>query len=289
MSDAVQEIATSMITPPPQVKEEAQTASEVRPDDRSSSKLELLIRREQAAVSRERQAKERSQELQSALDKIKDFEEAKKNPKRALEMLGLSYDELTKSLLSDGEIPPEVEIKKLKDEFNALRESQTEAEQRRLEEEKRKAESQQQQAITNFKDEISQYINDNASRYEITIFDGHIDEVFDLIDTHYERTKDPETGVGKIMQIAEAADKIEEYYEKRELEKKKLSKLQSLWGAVPPKTLTEAIAKKDPLEKPTKTLTNNMSATPTKPTERPQSEDQRVRQIVAQFMASKRR
>lgn len=296
-TEAVTAIADEMAAPqaPAQTSSsetttEGTTSPQATPnrDDKVSSKLELLIRREQAAVMRERQAKEQMTQAQTMLDKIKDFESAKTNPKKALEMLGLNYDELTKSLLADGTIPPEVEIKKLKDEFGAYKQTQEQAEQKRLEELKQQAMAQETQAVTNFKGEIATYINDNASRYELTIFDDHVDEVYDLIDAHFERTRNPETGVGKVMKIAEAADKIEEYYEKRELERKKLNKLQTLWGAVPQKTLAEAVKQERPSSQKPETLTNNMSATPSKVTPR-LNEDQRVAQIVAQFMASKRR
>jgi hypothetical protein len=280
MSEAVQAITEQMSAPPPADPAAAAPAAP-KADDRVSSKMEVLIRREQAALQSERRAKEQLTQSQTMLEKIKEFESAKANPKKALELLGLNYDELTKSLLADGTIPPEVEIKKLKDEFGAYKQTQEEAERKRLEDLKKQALDQETQAVTNFKSEINTYINDNASRYELTIFDGHIDEVFDLIDKHFDRS-------GKVMKIAEAADKIEEFYEKREVERKKLAKIQSLWGAVPKGTLAQAVKQeKTPSQKP-ETLTNNMSATPSKLGSRP-SEDRRVQEIVAQFMASKRR
>ncbi len=295
-TEAVAAIANEMSAPPPPTATpgaEAPAASPANPGDKVSSKIELLIRREQAAVQRERAAKQKETELEAKIQafqaresKVSEFESSKGNSKKALEMLGLNYDELTKSLLADGTIPPEVEIKKLRDEFGTYKHGQEEAERQRAEALKAQAMQQETQAVTNFKSEITTYINDNSARYELIAFDNRQEEVYGLIDAHYERTRDPETGVGKVMKIAEAADKIEEYYEKREVEKKKLTKLQSLWGAVPKTTLSEAVKLGKGTSQKPETLTNNMSA-PSKVISRP-SEDQRVAEIVAKFMATKR-
>lgn len=292
-SEVANQIADQMTAP----KEPTQPIADptaAPADSKVSSKIELLIRREQAAVQRERAAKQKEQELEAKLAaftareaKVSEFESTKTNPKKALDLLGLNYDELTKSLLADGSIPPEVEIKKLRDEFGNYKQGQEEAERKRAEDLKAQAVAQETQAVTNFKAEISTYINDNAARYEFISFDQRQDEVFDLIDAHFERTRDPETGVGKVMKIAEAADKIEEYYEKREIEKKKLTKLQSIWGAVPQKTLAQAVKQETTQSQKPSTLTNNMSATESKPTVRP-SEEARVAEIVARFKASKK-
>lgn len=269
--EAAQEILQQMTPPPPpEAPAEGQAApAPVQQQERVSGKIESLIRREQQALQKERQAKEQMAQAQAMLQKIQDFEQAKTNPKKALDLLGLNYDELTKSLLADGTIPPEVEIKKLKDEFGAYKTEQQQAEQRRAQEEQQRALAQQTQAVDNFKTEINNYINENASRYELITFEDKQQEVYDLIDAHFDRTRDPKTGEGKIMTIAEAADKVEAYYEKREQEKKKLAKLQTIWGAVPQKTMAQAMKQVSPQvpQKPT-TLTNTLSATPTKPAPR---------------------
>lgn len=283
-SEAAAQIAEQMTAPTQEVTSEVQPTIEspktTPANDRVSSKFDVLIKREQAAVQKERQAKEQMAQAQAMLDKIKEFESAKSDPKKAMELLGLNYDELTKSLLADGTIPPEVEIKRLRDEFGTYREAQEEAKRQQAEAAKAQALAQESQAVTNFKTEIKNHVNENPARYELINFDGREEEVYDLIDAHYNRT-------GEVMKIDKAADKIEEYYEKREVEKKKLTKLQSLWGAVPQKTLTQVLKQeKSPSQKQT-TLTNQMSATPSKLGPRP-SEERRVAEIVAKFIASKR-
>ncbi len=93
------------------------------------------------------------------------------------------------------------------------------------------------------------------------------------------------------MKIAEAADKIEEFYEKREMEKKKLSKLQALWGSVPKESLAKAVSEARGIEtkKPSRpgTLTNNSSAVLAPPRPRPKTDDERVAAAIAAWKASR--
>ncbi len=280
-------------------------------DEKVSSRLEMLIRREQQAIARERIAKAQEQEssrlraeLETERAKIARFNSIKTNPKLALEELGMTYDEITKAMLADGEMPPEVGLKKLQNEIDGLKSEREQEKIRQQEQAKLYAQGQETQAVENFKGEINTYVADNASRYELISFDGRQDEVYELIDAHYTRTQsahakelelsgdDPSKAVGKVMKIAEAADKIEEYYEKREQEKKKLAKLQTIWGAVPKESLARAVseARGQEIKKPSppKTLTNNLSAQGLKPaSSRPKDEDRRVADIIAKWKASR--
>jgi hypothetical protein len=279
-------------------------------DEKVSSRLEMLIRREQQAVARERIAKASEQEssrlraeLESERAKIARFNSIKTNPKLALEELGLTYDELTKAVLSDGELPPEVGLKKLQSEIDGLKQDRESEKVKYQESLKLQAQANEAKAVDDFKGEIKTYVSDNASRYELINFDGREDEVYELIDAHYTRTqkkhaeelelegKDASQAIGKVMKIAEAADKIEEYYEKRELEKKKLAKIQTIWGAVPKESLAKAVSEaraQNMKPQSAKTLTNNSSAQNLKPTTtRPKNEDQRVADIVARFAATR--
>ena len=269
-------------------------------DDKVSGRLEMLIRREQQAIARERIAKAAESEssrlraeLETERARINEFNSLKSNPKLALEKLGLTYDELTKAMLADGEVPPEVEFKKLRGEIDGLKQSREDERKQLAEQAKAQAQAQETQAIDSFKSEINTYLKDNAARYEFINFDERQDEVYELIDAHYTKTQlahakeleaagdDASKAVGKVMKIAEAADKIEEFYEKREMEKKKLSKVQALWGSVPKNTLMNAVEKQlDKPKTPPKTLTNNMSATAAPPRPRPRSDEERVQMAI---------
>lgn len=283
-------------------KTEVKTEAPIK-DDRISSRLDILIRREQAAVNRERAAKLKEAEVEAKLKRYEDFESAKTSPDKALELLGLNYDELTRTKLNDGEIPPEVRVKQVEDKFEAYRKSQEETEKKRTEEYKleqeRHAKAQEEKAIGEFKGELNTYLKDNSERYEYVNFEGQdgYDLVFDVIDTHYNRSlqesfrklvengEDQETAakkaVGKVMTKEEAADKVEAHYEKREFEKRKLKKSQSIWGAIP-KEIQKEVAKQTnkPSQSP-KTLTNQLSANPTAPRKAPVTDEERVQRAIA--------
>jgi hypothetical protein len=276
-------------TPPPlQDKglDQITTAPPVQPqgkDERVSSRLESLIRREQQALARESAAKEKEKGLAAKLARIEEFESAKGgNSKKALELLGLSYDQLTESYLKEGEIPPSKMIQELQGQIEELKsqlsQDKDQAEQMR----KREAEEQEQRALSGFKSQISQFLSDNKQRYELISFDGQESLIFDVIDEHYKRTMDPETGVGKVMKISEAADKVEHWLEQKYAKANTVSKLQTLWKSVPIKTLDNQAEKQTQQTKQAapKTLTNQLSASPQKRTQ-PVTDEERVRRAIA--------
>ncbi len=269
----------------PGASTDAVTPGTTPKDDKVSSKLEILIRREAQALQREQAAKLRESELESKLARIQEFESAKGNSKKALELLGLNYDELTKSVLQDGEIPAEVKIKRVEEKFDKFREEQSLEREKASQLAKAQAEEREKHAITSFKGDIGKYITDNASRYELIAFEGQEDLVFDVIDEHYNRTIDKETGVGKVLSISEAADKVEQHLEQKYEKAKGVSKVKTLWGTIP-KEVQNKIVKQEVAQQKPRTLTNNLSATVSKPMGRP-PEDQRVQDIVAKFMATR--
>lgn len=257
---------------------------DARANDRVSSKLDILIKREAQAIARERLAKDKEADIEAKLKRIADFEAAKTDPDKALGLLGLSYDELTQAKLRDGQIPPEVEIRKLKEELDAFKnstkqEKQTETEQRELEV-KRQTEAREKQAVDNFKGEIKQYLSDNKARYELIEFESQNELVFEVIDEHYNRTIDPDTGTGKVMSISEAADKVEKYLEEKYHKSKELNKVKTLWGSLPKQVQERVIKQELPSPKP-KTLTNTLSASSSAPRKTPITDDERVRRAIA--------
>jgi hypothetical protein len=281
---------TPEATPVPEAT--GQPIQEAKPqgqeDNKLSGRLEILMRREQGILQKERQVKDLEAQIQEKLKLLDKFEEAKKgNSKTALELLGLDYNQLSESILKDGQIPPEVHVKKLEEQIEELKKGREQDLLSREEEKKKLQAEAEQKAITDFKGQIDTYLKDNKSRYELTHFWEMEDLVYEVIDEHYTRTLDPETGTGKVLSIKEAADKVEEHLEKKFTKAKEVEKVKALWGAIPKNaqdTLAKQLATKD--KQPPKTLTNNMAPAPT--TKPPRlNEEQRVRDIVAKFRAEK--
>lgn len=271
------EAAPPIPTAPPTAPVTQEAKPTEVPDERMASKLEVLLKREQQAMERERIAKEREKELEARLARIQEFESVKSSPKKALELMGLSYDELTQSMLNDGSIPPEAQIRKLDEKFEQFKSEQQKAEEARELQLKKHAEENETKVITEFKGQIGQYIKDNAPRYELTAFEEQQDLVFDVIDEHYKRTIDPTTGAGKVMSIQEAADKVELFLEQKETKRKELSKIKTIWGMLPPQAQKQVQS-----QARQKTLTNSLTASPPAPiTKVPISDEERVQRAIA--------
>jgi hypothetical protein len=272
------------------------------PDQKVSGKLQVLIQRERAASERERVAKAKEAEIAQREARLAEFEAARGNVDQALKYLGLSYEDITKAKLADGQLPPEVGIRKLEEKVEGVQKRIEEK--LRAEEERRKQTEQRQleQRMENFKGEISTYLEQNANRYEFIKFEGNEDLVFDVIEENYNRTlkaeiekaagleADPErtleqarqlaeeSGVdisdlrGEVWTIAQAADKVELHLEQKYAKARELSKFKAMLAPQPalrvPKTQPKPADKPNPNQtrQTPKTLTNDMSASPARPT-----------------------
>lgn len=274
-------------TPTPDIKVDgASTDANPPKQDNTSPRLDVLIKREQMAVQREKIAKDKEQELQNRLSLLQAFEDAKKNKdyKKILELSEVTPEEFSRGLVDEDGHRLDVRFKQIEEKFDSFKTAQEEAEKQRLEEEKKKAEEAQGRVVKEFNSEISQYVQANKERYEHILFEQAFDLVYDTMDEYYTRTIDPETGAGKVLSIAEAADKVEEYYEKKNLERKTLRKTQMLWGGVPKKTM-ESLVPKAPMQP--KTLTNTMSATPQARPNKPITDQEKVRMAIQNVLGQR--
>jgi hypothetical protein len=261
---------------------DANSAPTEPPDDKISSKLEVLMRREREAMDRERLAKEKEETLQEKLKRIEEFESLKSSPLKALEALGLNYDEISRTVLQDGQLPPDVQVKRVEEKFESYKAEQEKAKEEAKLQEQKRAEEQEQQVITSFKSDITTYLKDNSARYELIKFEEQEDLVFNVIDEHYKRTLDPESGVGKVMSIKEAADKVELWLEQKYERSRSVNKIKGLWGMLP-KAIQEQAQKPTSAmqtQKP-RTLTNNISATPAPIKRVPVSDEERIQRAIA--------
>jgi len=293
MPEVTEQVAeTPLEAAPPEETTQAQ-------DEKTSPKLLVLMNREKQARAAEAQAKaERQAALQERealaekLKRIEEFETVKTNPKKALELLGIDYNELTQSMLAEGEVPASVQIRRLEEKLTKYEQAQEAKEKERLESEQKRAEASAQATVKSFKSEIGKFLDEKKDRYELISFESQEnreDLIYELIEAHYQNTIDPETGVGKIMSIEEACDKAEQKFEEKYSKAKELSKIKSLYGIVPPKVLAQAIKQESPRpmpKQPPKTLTNQLTSTQTKP-QRPLNDDERVRRAIATVLSQR--
>lgn len=265
-----------------------QTAEAPKPeapqqDPKLSQKLEVLMRREQQALQREKLAKQKESELQARLKTIEEFDSVKTNPKKALELLGMDYETLTKAMAGEG-IGPETEIKALKNEIEQLKKMTQAEKDQKVQEEKRRAEAELAERTEGFKGEIKSYIDQNKEKFELINFDQADSLVYDVIEAHYNRTIDEATGMGKIMEIAEAAEKVEKFLEEKYKKVSEVKKLQSLLTSTTKPVHDDVVRQAKQMnqtpQRP-KTLTNALSATPQKPRTKALTDEERVQKAIA--------
>lgn len=273
--------------------------------DRVAPKFEALIKREKTAVERERAARAReavaearAKDIEQREAKVREFETLKQtNPLKALELLGLSYQDLTQIALSDGNIPPEVHAKRVEEKLDSYVKSQEDRdkeqdERTRADEEKRHAST-----ISRFKGEIGSYLKQNSDRYELMAFenpdDQGMDLVYEVIDLHYNQTleaakakaleEDPEGDTsdvrGEVLTIAQASDKVELKLEEKYQKSKTLKKVAAFLAPRQEKPSVEK-PKNTPRQTP-QTLTNQLSAAPAPQRKAPLSDDERIAKAIA--------
>ena len=265
--------------------------------EKLSPKLHGLLQREKSALQREQAVKAREAEISEKLARLEQFESAKgTSPLEALKLLGYSYEDLTKATLADGNLPADVQVKKVEEKLNSFLEGQEKAALTAAQKEKEDAVRQEQEMTETFQGEIATFLKENADRYEFIAFEEEQQLVYDVIDEHYKRTQADKTAKaeaggfdvsdirGDVMTIADASDKVEQWLEQRDIKRKELKKSKALW-AMRPNTAQAASTASKPTNKPTsqkpKTLTNNMSAIAGAPRTKPISDDERVQKAIA--------
>lgn len=274
-------------------------------DERISPKLSILMRREKVAIERERAAKAKEAEVQN---KYKDFTEREKrlqefeaikstNPRRALELLGMSYQDLTQAELNDGMVTPDYKIKQVESKFDSYIKNQEEALLRDREEKQRLEEKRNADTIDQFKGQINSYIKENSGRYELIEFEQEHDLIYDLIDEHYNRTlkeardkaeaegRDPSMEVGQVMKTAEAADKVELLLEQKYQKASTVTKIQGLMAPRPAPTSAKLdkpnFPEVGPQRQAQKTINNSMAPTQSTRSTGILSDEERVAKAIA--------
>jgi hypothetical protein len=265
--------------------EEGSQVEEVQePKNDFDAKFAALSRREKQLREKESQMQQQYEaklaEIEAKLEslsapKVEEVQEVEKEPELPLEYrlkkdplgtlseLGLSYDQLTNLALNDGKLTPEMQMELMKQELESKYNSKFESLQNELlERDKRLEEEKYNETVTNFKNELTSFVNSNDN-YELIRANDAVDVVYDVIEEHYKET-------GNIMSKQEAADQVESYLEAEVEKLLKLNKLKSRFA--PPQTEQPQQREKAP-QSPT--LSNTHSTTVSKPS-RPKSRDASV-------------
>lgn len=269
-----------------------QVTPEISKDDKTAAKLQLLISREKHARAIEQRVKSMEAALiakeTSFADRerrLLEFENLKRdNPLKALEMTGLSVNDLNQAYLA-GEVTPDIKIKRVQSELEEFKERQRLADEERLKAQQAHYEAQESQTINDFKQEIADFVGANKDAYAYIDFENASVEIFNAIDEHYNKTIDPTTGRGKIMSIEEGAKLVEEKLSQKYAKLKEVKKFMGDLNPVPQTTVAKDFVAaiksqtQSPVQKP-RTLSNTQP-NPVRRTSQVLTDDQRIAKAIA--------
>lgn len=244
-------------------------APESQPDPKLSARVANLVKRERALMARQRSdqaklaakekelaAREEAIKAQQAIDLSKyiEKERLKSNPLGALEDAQLTYDELTQQYIAAQNRNPAYDniLNNLKGEIASLK--------AQLEEGRKQAAEQQDQsykaAVAQIRADVSQLVNRNPA-FETVKATRSVGDVVELIERVYRDE-------GRVMDIEEATQAVEDYLVEEAI---KLTKIGKIKSKLAPKVATPAspTSTQSPnnqatkQQQPMKTLTNQNS------------------------------
>ena len=255
-----------------QVEESLEAAKEPEKNDDFSRKFAALSRREKEIREKETEYGKRIAELEERFNSVNKEPEPepelpfeyrlKKDPLRALEDMGLSYDKLTELALNDGKLTPEMQMKLMREELEGdYKKKFDDLENRLLEKEKSDEQRRYDDIQRGFKNEINEYVDSNLEKYELIKANEANELVYDVIEEHYNDS-------GRILDIEEAAQAVENYLEEEAEKLLKLGKLRSKFN------LKDDVEQEESPRQSQVTLSNAMSAQANERVDRKLSDDE---------------
>lgn len=203
-----------------------------------------------ALAKKERALQKQMSELKAKEARISEFEKLKgTNPLEALKSLGYTYDQLTQFLLNGQQPTPDIQVKQVRDEIEALKQQQIKEKQESEARAKAAAEREYTETINDFNQEIKGFIKTNQSEYELTNMYQGEEIIYATIEQYF-------TSTGKIMSIKEAADLVEGYFEDQVKAAQKTKKFQ---GQTKPKDVGQVKAESG-VKQASPTLSNEMTS-----------------------------
>ena len=217
-----------------EVEQSLEEAREPEKSDDFSRKFAALSRREKEIRAKEAEYDKRIAELEERLGSFGKKPEPepelpieyrlKKDPLRALEDMGLSYDKLTELALNDGKLTPEMQMRLMREELEGdYKKKFEELENRLIEKEKNDEQRRYDDIQRGFQNEIEDFVESNADKYELIQANEANDIIYDVIEEHYNDT-------GRILDIEEAAEAVENYLEEEAEKIFRLGKFRSKFG-----------------------------------------------------------
>lgn len=250
-----------------QVQQERPQVEQPKQDDRFASKFAALSRKEKAIRQREAQIQQRMQELeQKAKQQEEEFgkwknipERLKKEPLEVLKEAGLSFEQIAEMALNDGKPTPDMMQNELEQKFNSKLQ---ELEQKLQEKEQQEQQARQQKMLQEFRQNLDNFVEENAAEYELIKANEATDLVYGVIEEHAENT-------GEILEYKKACDAVEAYLLDEAKQHLSLGKVKSLL-----ESQQAALKQEQPRERSAATLSNELTAQPVSENGRPLSDEE---------------
>lgn len=239
VTEAIKTEPTAPEQAPAQAAPAIETPKEEKKEETLSPRFAALARKEKYLTKQAQEMKAMKAELDAKLAQIKEWEGIS-NPLEALKKKGFSYEDVTNYVLNDQKLTPELEVKGMKEQMTKWMQEQESKQTQSQAEAKAKAEAEMQKTIENFKNQVNEFVTQNADKYELINLHEQQEMVFATIEEYYNKT-------GKIMTNTEASDLVESYLEEQIDKSLKTKKLQS--------KLAPKVEEKN-VKEPSKTITN---------------------------------
>lgn len=232
--------------------------------DPLSPKFAALARKEQEAVRKLQAAKALEQQIKTEREalaaeraKVDEFNKLlKDDPMEAMRRGGITYEQLTQIQLNNGMVTPEMRAKQLQDRIDAVEAAQRKKDEDAKEALKAQAIAEEQELVKDFQAQIGEHIKTGSAKYPLTNLYNRADMVYYVIDQHFLQTKE-------IMEIPKAAEIVEKHLRD---EVKKAESILKPEPQIPPAKAAKRFAppenQENWVEKPLKTLTNDVVAAP---------------------------
>lgn len=199
---------------------EQQVEERIKPEEPKEDSFQMSKRFHQLQ-KKEAALQKKMQEINEArkqLDEYNQFKsQAKLNPLKALEALGLSYEEITDFIANGYEPSPDAKYKELEERFEKRFKEKEEQEAKR-----RDLEVEHQ--VKKYKESLFAHIESKAEQYELINLEGEHESVWELMDAWYSKHNE-------ILDWDKAAEMVESHLEEQLKDRlSKAKKLQNLVG-----------------------------------------------------------
>ena len=195
----------------PETTQESQSSES---DDMSArfaalSRKEKYLQEQAAAHKAEVDAYKASREGHKSQEEL--VAQFKQDPKTLLDHYGISFDDLTMSVLGEDAPPPtaESQIEALRAEIEGFKLEAQKKEEAKVKAEEEAYQKSIDEAILAHQHKITDHLSQNAEKYELIKLQGEEDLVWEVTEAHYEAHD------GEILTPEQAADKVEAYLEKK--------------------------------------------------------------------------